>query len=274
MAYYPGEDGGYGDPPEPTPPTPQPNGPQTPEEHRASSRELVRQTYRDIMGREPNENELETDTDHYIKYGGDSLRSSLRGRLGNTPGGASGAAGTAVGGTGRSAYPPFQPPPFDYPDFNTPTPFEGAPYEPLTAETFTADPGYDWRVKEGTRALENSAAAQGLLRTGGTLKDLMSWREGLASQEFGNVDARRFRDWGANLGLKAQNYERDWRGALTDYSLKYGKESDEYARALSTYGMNFDVNQGQFGNLLNLYNLSTRNLPGYTPVPLPSGTIP
>jgi len=52
---------------------------------------------------------------------------------------------------------------------------------------YQADPGYKFRLDQGTQALERSAAARGGLLSGGTLKDLTDYQQGSASQEYGNA---------------------------------------------------------------------------------------
>ena len=52
------------------------------------------------------------------------------------------------------------------------------------------DPGYAFRLQQGQQAVERSAAARGLTMSGGTLKDLTSYEQGLASSEYGNAFAR------------------------------------------------------------------------------------
>jgi hypothetical protein len=49
---------------------------------------------------------------------------------------------------------------------------------------YTASPGYDFRLSEGLRGVENSAAARGLLQSGGTLKGIDKYAEGLAAQDY------------------------------------------------------------------------------------------
>jgi hypothetical protein len=49
------------------------------------------------------------------------------------------------------------------------------------------EPGFQFRLKSGTDALERSAAARGVLRTGGTLKDLVEYGQNFASNEYQNV---------------------------------------------------------------------------------------
>jgi len=64
----------------------------------------------------------------------------------------------------------------------------GAPqFTPPTAEEAQNSPGYKFRLGEGERALQNSAAARGVLRTGGTLKDIIGYGQNFAGQEYQNV---------------------------------------------------------------------------------------
>ena len=60
-------------------------------------------------------------------------------------------------------------------------------YDPFTLEKFRADPGYHFRLKEGLRAIENSALAGGMGRSGATLRGLTRYGQGLASDEFTNA---------------------------------------------------------------------------------------
>ncbi len=53
-------------------------------------------------------------------------------------------------------------------------------------KNFTADPGYQFRLEEGQKALERSRAANRTLNTGETGKALMEYGQGMGSQEYGN----------------------------------------------------------------------------------------
>jgi hypothetical protein len=55
---------------------------------------------------------------------------------------------------------------------------------------FQASPGYEFRLSEGIKAAERSAAARGLLGSGGTLKAIQRYGEGLASSEYENYSNR------------------------------------------------------------------------------------
>jgi len=48
------------------------------------------------------------------------------------------------------------------------------------------DPGYAFRLQEGQRSVDNSAAARGSTLSGGALKALQRYGQGMASQEFQN----------------------------------------------------------------------------------------
>jgi hypothetical protein len=202
-------------------------------------------------------------------------------------------------------YADFAPPSWDLPAFEAPGPFSYEQYAlPSGEEVLAQDPGYPMRVKEGQRAITNNASAGGLLKSGQTMKGLADYVEALASQEYGTAADRDFGVWQANRGAAAEDYDRLWRNAISDYSIKYGAEGDEFNRAQSTYstnlgkeatkyGFGLDVAAGKAGgtqgatslagnlalgsgglalnqssdywaNLLSLYDLSTRNLPTYT----------
>jgi hypothetical protein len=54
-------------------------------------------------------------------------------------------------------------------------------------QQFQADPGYAFRLSEGMKALERSAAARGGLVSGATMKGIQRYGQDLASQEYGNA---------------------------------------------------------------------------------------
>jgi hypothetical protein len=54
-------------------------------------------------------------------------------------------------------------------------------------DKFTADPGYAFRMSEGMKGLERSAAARGGLLSGSALKGIQRYGQDLGSQEFQNA---------------------------------------------------------------------------------------
>jgi hypothetical protein len=55
------------------------------------------------------------------------------------------------------------------------------------ATDFTADPGYQFRLNEGMRALENSAFARGAGGSGGTVRAALRYAQDYATNEYTNV---------------------------------------------------------------------------------------
>jgi hypothetical protein len=60
-------------------------------------------------------------------------------------------------------------------------------YTPFGMEQFQADPGYSFRMSEGMKGLERSAAARGGLLSGGMLKGIQRFGQDLASDEYTNA---------------------------------------------------------------------------------------
>lgn len=60
-------------------------------------------------------------------------------------------------------------------------------YTPFGMAQFRADPGYQFRLDEGMKALERRGAANGMLQSGATLKGLTRFAQGLASDEYQNA---------------------------------------------------------------------------------------
>lgn len=57
----------------------------------------------------------------------------------------------------------------------------------FTMSDFAADPGYQFRMNEGMKALQNSAAAKGNRLSTGTLQNLNNYAQESASQEYTNA---------------------------------------------------------------------------------------
>lgn len=60
-------------------------------------------------------------------------------------------------------------------------------YQKFTASQFQADPGYAFRLAEGQKALERSAAARGGLISGSALKAATRYGQDMGSQEYQNA---------------------------------------------------------------------------------------
>ena len=67
---------------------------------------------------------------------------------------------------------------------------EASAYTPFGMAQFEADPGYQFRMSEGVKALDRSAAARGLLQSGPQIKGVTRFGQDLASQEYQNAFGR------------------------------------------------------------------------------------
>lgn len=66
--------------------------------------------------------------------------------------------------------------------------------ERFDASKMADDPGYAFRMSEGLKALERSGSAKGQTLSGGAMKSLADYSQGLASQEYGKA----FDRWSQN----------------------------------------------------------------------------
>jgi hypothetical protein len=141
-------------------------------------------------------------------------------------GGGGGGGGTVVGGsTGEFTYTPA-PGAWDaqaweqaMPGFAAPQ-YQKAPafVEPDYAAALD-DPAYRFEQQQGEQALEQSAAARGVLNTGGTLKDINAWGQNYATQRVNDVRNRARDAYTLNYGTQYKDpYEYAYRSALDAFT--------------------------------------------------------
>jgi hypothetical protein len=76
------------------------------------------------------------------------------------------------------------------------------------AGDYQADPGYAFRLSEGQKALDRSAAARGGLISGGALKAAQRFGQEMGSQEFGNAYNRALTGYNTGVASENQLYNR------------------------------------------------------------------
>ena len=105
-------------------------------------------------------------------------------------------------------------------------------YEPFTMSKFQADPGYGFRLKEGLRALENSALARGMGQSGATLRGVTRYGQELGSEEFTNAFNRYLAE-----GNTKVNRLQSLTGMGQTTSQNIANEAGQLGRGIaSTYG--------------------------------------
>src|SRR5262245_3727393 len=85
--------------------------------------------------------------------------------------------------------------------FNAPPNFDPSQYQftpPSGQQVLNEDPGYQFRVQQGMKALEQTGAARGGLVSGGQMKAAQQFGQDLASQEYQNAWQRAFTRQGFN----------------------------------------------------------------------------
>lgn len=115
----------------------------------------------------------------------------------------------------------------------------------------TTSPGYQFRLGEGLRGVENSAAARGLLQSGGTLKGIDRFSQDYAASDYGDQFNRLAsiaaggQQTGSTLGSLGAGYANAGSNILGQIG---------QARASGYAGQNQAV-QGTLGNLFSLFSM-------------------
>lgn len=156
-----------------------------------------------------------------------------------------------------------------------------APNQPLSAaqyaftppsgqQVLADDPGYQFRLTEGQKALESSAAKRGGLLSGGTGKALQRYGQDLASQEYEKAYSRALGRNELTYG-RALTENRDVYGrSLSENQMRYerGLQGNElgYSRALQgnqlNYGRAYQQNADQYGRGRDQYTTNLATLTG------------
>jgi hypothetical protein len=155
----------------------------------------------------------------------------------------------------------------------------------INPQTIAQSPAYKFRLDQGLEAINRSAQSRGTLLTGGTLKDLTGYAQGLASTEYDNEWQRQFGLAGLNANIGMGNANRTLSGllGLSGYGLNaaggmagaYGNYGQ--AQAGGTYGGASAINQGMTGvaNTLGGWLAARRGQqPGIPNGGIPNGGIP
>ena len=145
--------------------------------------------------------------------------------------------------------PVYTPPPLA-PVYTPPPAFSYGTFQAPTLAEAQQQPGYQFGLQQGEQALQQSAAAQGLLRTGGTLKDILNYGQQAATQNYQNVYNNDLTAYTTNRGTAEDTYN-------TNYKTQY---TDPYANAVSAYNTNV-TNQytTPYANAVAAFNANVKN---------------
>jgi hypothetical protein len=115
-------------------------------------------------------------------------------------------------------------------------------YTPFGMQQFQQDPGYAFRLSEGQKALERSAAARGGLMSGSALKAAQRYGQDLGSQEYMNAFNRYQTEREARL-----NPLQSLANVGQTSSARLGEAGQQYATNVGNLGINQAQLAGQAG---------------------------
>lgn len=101
------------------------------------------------------------------------------------------------------------------------------------AKDYQADPGYAFRLSEGQRALERTAAARGGLISGGALKAATRYGQDMGSQEYQNAYQRALTGYGTQVDRSNTAFSR----GLTGYNADVARSDTGYNRLAGMAGV-------------------------------------
>lgn len=123
-------------------------------------------------------------------------------------------------------------------------------------QNWQQDPGYQFRQQQGEQAIGRAASAMGGRASGRTLKDLTSFNQDLASQEYGNAVNRGFQQQAQQMGVAGQlaglggigaNAQGQLAGMLYGGGQGLAGLGQNYAQGMSGLASNMGSNLGNLG---------------------------
>jgi|GEM_PF-6645902 len=116
------------------------------------------------------------------------------------------------------------------------------------------DPGYDFRLSEGVRALDQSASANGLLQSGAQQKAVNNYAQDLASQEYQAAYDRAYQDQLASYNSSLDQYNRTYGAELDAYNANAARANTLANLGLTQYNSQVAQTQNDYNMLNNLVN--------------------
>jgi len=110
---------------------------------------------------------------------------------------------------------------------------------PFEASDMETDPGYQFRLSEGIKALDRSASAGGALASGGALKGITRFGQDFASNEYQNAYNRY-----TNQQATKYNQLANLAGVGQTSAQQLGQAGQAYAGNIGNIAMNNAANQG------------------------------
>jgi hypothetical protein len=111
-----------------------------------------------------------------------------------------------------------------------------------TAAQAAATPGYQFQLQQGENAMQNSAAAQGGLLSGGTLAGMNNYAQGVASTNYQNT-----------FSNAQTQYQDAYQKFLNNQQNQYNMLAGQSAQGLSAANAAGNITTGMGGDIASLY---------------------
>lgn len=153
-------------------------------------------------------------------------------------------------------------PEYTGPEWQAPEAYEGPEWQAGEAwdpSRIAEDPGYQFRLQQGQKAIERAAAAKGGRLGGSTLKELMRYGQGLASEEAGESygrwaeqEAARRKGYEFEKGLGTERYLREM---PMQYDIFAAEREAPMREAWKTYEAEMEGKKLPMESLMQLYGV-------------------
>lgn len=124
---------------------------------------------------------------------------------------------------------------------------QGQDKQAQIVSAFQSSPGYQFALEEGKKAREASAAAKGTLMSGGMLKELTAYGQGMANQDYGNWQQQltNMAQFGGQMGENAAGREMQGASQLSDITQRTGTQVGQSYTDQGTQEANAALAAGQ-----------------------------
>lgn len=155
---------------------------------------------------------------------------------------APGAPSPGVGSGGGGLIQEYPGGPFVPPEMAKGPAYVAPTYTAPTYQSAMEDPGYQFAQEEGQKGVERSAAARGVLNSGGTLQDIARWNQALATTQYQNVADRALQSFQTNAANDKAAYD-------INYKTQY---EDPYRNAYQSAWDKWSAGYGQWKDRINI----------------------
>jgi hypothetical protein len=111
------------------------------------------------------------------------------------------------------------------------------------AAQYQQSPGYQWQLSQGLGAISNASSAQGGIQSGNTLKELTTYGQGLANQDYQQAYQNYLNNYSNSYNSAATNYGNAYNSAENNANTSFNR-----LQTLAGSGQNAAANLGSLSS--------------------------